>query len=423
MKYEAIKCYLVKPSGRSKFWKMRYQLPGDSKETQVSLKVREERTANRLMLDFIKEQDGIRHGLLASPRLTQAANANLESLLQSHLEDLQAQNCDSAHIETRGLLIRRIARDAKWKAIRDISSESFLEWRAQHQDLAPRTRNNYLAESRAFLNWLENAGKLSENPLKRVQPVKAHEKVRPRRALTDEQICGLLGVAPPERRMIYLIALHTGLRRKEMQLLEWQDVHLDSETPFIKLRAVTTKNRKGGEVTIHPELAEELKRWRGDSPDLSSRVVKMFAGLGPFKKDLEAAGISFIERGLRFDLHAMRKTFNTRMAVGNVPTRAAMHAMRHSDEKLTTIVYTDASRLNVGAHVAALPPLLSPVMVSAIASGKSEPACNRSPFRDTVMALSLDVENSESQHFSHSLTHYGTMCLEWGKSSLTRART
>ena len=86
----------------------------------------------------------------------------------------------------------------------------------------------------------------------------------------------------------------------------------------------------------------------------------MFSGLGLFKKDLAAAGISFVERSLRFDLHVMRKTFNTRMAVGNVPTRAAMHAMRHSDEKLTTVVYTDAFRLNVATHVCVLPPLLGP---------------------------------------------------------------
>lgn len=65
----------------------------------------------------------------------------------------------------------------------------------------------------------------------------------------------------------------------------------------------------------------------------------MFAGLGRFTKDLEAVWISFVERRLGFDLHAMRKMFNTRMAVGAVPIRAAM---RLSDEMLTPIVYTDA---------------------------------------------------------------------------------
>jgi integrase len=421
--FEAIKCYLVKPSGRSKFWRMRSQLPGEATETQRSLKVRDKRTAERMMSNFITEQDGIRHGLLAPPKLTEAANANLEVLLCAHLQDLQAQNCDPAHVETRGLLIRRIARDTGWKTIRDISPDSFLDWRAKNQTLAPRTLNNYLAEVRTLLNWLENAGKLSGNPLKGVQPVKAHTKARPRRAIADEEITRLLAIAPPERRMIYLIALHTGLRRKEIKLLEWQDVFLDPPEPYIKLRAITTKNRKGGEVTLHPELQEELKKFGDGTPLPCSKVVKMFKGLIPFKRDLAAAGISFVERSLRFDLHAMRKTFNTRMAVGNVPTRAAMHAMRHSDEKLTTIVYTDAFRLNVAAHVASLPAMLLPQVGSARVSGESESRGNNLPPCDTTKTFAAIAQTPCNHTFRHNLTQYDTLCLDWKNGSGARDRT
>ena len=420
---EAIRCYLVKPSGRSKYWKMRFQLPGEAKETQRSLKVRDERTAQRMMSDFIIEQEREAVGIIPSRKLREAANAKLEPLLCAHLQDLEAQNCDPAHVLNRGLLIRRIARNSGWLTIRDISAGSFVNWRAKNQTLAPRTLNNYLADLRAFLNWLESTGELTANPLDGVNPVKAHKKARPRRAITDEQILTFLKASPPERRIIYLIALHTGLRRNEIKLLEWQDVFLEGPSPFIKLRAVTTKNRKGDEVTIHPELHEELQRLRKMSSGPCCRVVTMFPGLFLFKKDLAAAGISFIERGLRFDFHAMRMTFNTRMANGNIPTRACMQAMRHSDEKLTTVVYTDASRLNVAAHVASLPSFLTPAMVSATASGKSETEGNRAPQVDTPNSLNLKLKAPDNQGFSHTLTQPGTLCLDWEKSSLTRART
>ncbi|MGL4400616.1 MAG: tyrosine-type recombinase/integrase [Luteolibacter sp.] len=385
--------------------------------------MRDERAAQRLRSDFIIEQEREAVGIIPSRKVRDAANAKLEPLLCSHLRDLQAQNCDAEHVSTRGLLIRRLSRDAGWKSIRDISADSFVGWRSKVQNLAPRTLNNYLAEMLAFLNWLVTTDNLTENPLVRVPRVKAHQKARPRRALTDEEIAAFLAAAPPERRLVYLIALHTGLRRNEITQLEWQDVFLDDASPFIKLRAVTTKNRKGDVVTIHPELHEELKKLRDIAPLPCSRLVEMFTGLGPFKKDLAAAGIPFIERGLRFDFHAMRMTFNTRMANGNIPTRSCMQAMRHSDEKLTTVVYTDASRLNVAAHVASLPPLLVPVMVSARASGKSEPEGNKLPHGDTVKGLTLDLESPYHQDFSHTLTQSGTLCLEWKKSSLTRART
>ncbi|MBC8126820.1 MAG: tyrosine-type recombinase/integrase [Gloeobacteraceae cyanobacterium ES-bin-144] len=420
---EAIQAYLVGPHKKTPFWSMRYRLPGMTKEKQKSLKVRDERTAQRLMLEFVIEEERIAAGLLPSRKQREDANASLETLLRSHLLDLQAQNCDATHIKNRGYLIRKVVRESEWNSTRDISAESFISWRAKHLDLAPKTLNNYLAEMLAFLNSLVNTDYLTENPLARVPRVKAHKKARPRRALTDEEITAFLAAAPAERRLIYLIALHTGLRRNEIKQLEWQDVFLDAESPFIKLRAATTKNRKGDEVTIHPELHEELKKLHDASPLPCSRVVKMFAGLAPFKIDLTAAGISFEDgQDRRFDFHAMRMTFNTRMANGNIPTRSCMQAMRHSDEKLTTVVYTDASRLNVAAHVASLPALLAP-LVSAIVSGKSESAGNKRPLADTVETFTLDAQPAYNQDFSHTLTQSGTLCLELKKSSLTRART
>ncbi len=420
---EAIHCKLLKPSKRSPYWRIRYQLPGESKQSQKSLKVRDERAAQRLMSEFIIEQERILVGIKPSAKLTETANAGLESLLKSHLQDLRAQHCDADHVLNRELLLRRVGREAGWKSIRSITADSFVSWRAR-QDLAPRTLNNYLAEVRAFLNWLVMTGNLEANPLARISTVKAHKKVRARRALTDEEIKEFLAAAPKKRRIIYLIALHTGLRRNEIALLQWQDVFIDAPVPSIKLRAATTKNRKGDVVSIHPELQDELRNLRPNLPVPTARVVQMFSGLDPFKKDLAAAGIAFIdESGRRFDFHAMRMTFNTRLANGNVPTRTCMQAMRHSDEKLTTVVYTDASRLNVAAHVASLPNLLGSGLGSPIVSQESEPEGNREPLTDTEASRPIDLDSPQNQDFSHTLTLGGTLLIEWGKSSLTRART
>ncbi len=407
---EAFKCYLVKPAGRSRFWKMRFQKPGDTKETQQSLKVRDERTAQRRMSDFITEQEREAAGILPSRKLRDGANAKLETLLDSYLQDLEAQHCAPKYVANMGLYIRKIARETGWKTVRDVCTDGFLTWRATKKKNAPKTQNHYFGAVQAFLNWLVRNGTLPDNPLAGVKCVKEFTKVRQRRAITDEEATRLLAVAAPERRIIYLMALHSGLRRNEMKLLEWQDVFLDVPSPYIKLRAATTKNRKGDTVVVHPELQEELKKMRGASPSPCSRVVTMFSKLRPFMKDLAAAGIPFEdERGLRFDLHAMRMTFNTRMANGNVPTRVAMHAMRHSEERLTTKVYTDPLRLPVAAHVAALPSLLGPVMVSARASGKSASEGYTGAQADTVAACWNPTESPETQGFSYVLTHSDTV--------------
>ena len=408
---EAILCYLVKPAGRSRFWKMRYRLPGETKETQQSLKVRDERTAQRLMSDFITQQEREACGIVPSRKLRDGANAKLETLLRSYLQDLGIQNCAPKYVFNTGLFIRKIARETGWETVRDVCADGFTAWRATKKKSSPKTLNLYFGALRSFLNWLISNGTLPGNPLAGVKSVKDFTKVRERRSISDEEARSLLEAAPPERRIIYLMALHTGLRRKEMELLEWQDVFLDVESPFIKLRAITSKNRKGDTVVIHPELQAELEKRRDASASQCSRVVTMFPKLRAFMKDLAAAGIPFIdERGLRFDLHAMRMTFNTRMANGNIPTRAAMQAMRHSEERLTTKVYTDASRLHVAAHVASLPSLLGPVMVSARASGESESEGNKGPQTDTVALEWKPTGSPENQGFRYSLTHGATLC-------------
>jgi integrase len=98
-----------------------------------------------------------------------------------------------------------------------------------------------------------------------LESVKEHEKHRQRRAITDEKTERLLAVAPPERRIIYLMALHSGLRRNEMELWEWQDVFLDVPSPFIKLRVGTTKNRKGDEG-LHGLVVPACRGSRSLSP-------------------------------------------------------------------------------------------------------------------------------------------------------------
>jgi integrase len=403
-----IQCYLVKQA-RSPYWQMRYTLPGE-KERAKSLRVRDERTANRRMEDFITQLEREAAGIAAPSKQRDTASADLETVLGQYLADLSAQNCAAQYVEKTGLFVRVIARDQGWKSIREISADSFTAWRSKLAGKrAAKTLNLYLGAMLSFLNWLVESDRLPDNPLRRVSKVKNHEQKRPRRACTDDEAARLLAVAPPERKLIYLLALHTGLRRNEMATLEWRDVFLDEPSPFIRLRACTTKNRKGDTVWIHPELARELRAIRCAGVSSSARVVVMFRKLEAFKKDLAAAGIPFVDEfGQRFDLHAARKTFNTRMATNGVPTRAAMHAMRHSEERLTTQVYTDATHLAVAGHVSSLPAFLKSDQVSAIVSGKSASEGNMPLQADTVTLEWKPTESPENKGFSYSLTQSAT---------------
>jgi integrase len=56
----------------------------------------------------------------------------------------------------------------------------------------------------------------------------------------------------------YLAAVNTGLRRKELASVQWGDMHLDADRPFILVRSATTKNRKGYKIYLRSQLARLL---------------------------------------------------------------------------------------------------------------------------------------------------------------------
>ena len=419
----AIPCRLHKPEN-SPYWQMRYKPPGE-KEKAKSLRVRDKRAAERRMHELIQEMEREAVGLLPSRRVRETASADLLTLLEGYLNDLRAQRCAPKHVENTGRNVRKLAEACRWKRISDIKPEDFTAWRArQGEKKSPKTLNEYLTSARAFLKWLVETDRLPENPLQRVARVKQYEERRKRRAITDEEASRLLAVAPPERRLVYLVAMHTGLRRNEMASLEWRDVHLDCEFPFIKLRAENTKNRKGDTVCIHPELWNALIEARPADFNGRDRVLQMFNKLHLFKKDLEAAGIPFIdENGERFDLHSMRKTLCTRMANGNVPTRIAMQQMRHSEERLTTKVYTDVSRLPVAEHVNGLPALFKRLEVSRIVSHENAPQADSVTRGNTKDPQGGPFETVQTQPFEHTLTHTATFSFAGEDGSGGRART
>jgi len=209
---------------------------------------------------------------------------------------------------------------------------------------------------------MERNQRLEKNPLRHVQKVQTNgRQVRHRRAFTHEEMKRLLAIAGP-RKVVYLTAVYTGLRRGELSKLLKTDLHLDASQPFFNVRASTTKNHKQATIALHPDLLPELQNLLATLPARESRV---FADLLPtmdvFRADLKAAGIEFVDaQGRRAYFHALRHTLATNLAIAGTSPRIAMEIMRHSDIKLTTKTYTDAGLLPVAQNVFNLPSFNKP---------------------------------------------------------------
>ena len=157
-----------------------------------------------------------------------AAKRPLSELLQAFLEDLQAKGRAENTTAKYECILKKLFERCHWRVLADVTARSFCEWRARCE-LSAKTLNDLLAAMATFLHWLEHQRYTVENPLKHVQRIDTRGRGQQyRRALSAEELRKLLEAAPHYRRMVYLLAAFTDLRRAEMKALRWSDIELSS---------------------------------------------------------------------------------------------------------------------------------------------------------------------------------------------------
>ena len=352
-------CHVYK---RGRLYWGKLHLEHESRLSRVSLGTSDKRVAQQKLAEIAKEREKEAAGLLAPRSARDAAVKPLPDLLAAFLDDLQvkgrAHATEVKYRKTLGKLFTRCC----WRTFGDVTARSFCEWRAKC-GLSPKTLNDLLGAMMTFSGWLVHQRMAVENPLAHVQRIDTRATSGQfRRALDTEQLRRLLDVSPPDRRMVYLLAAYTGLRRSEMQGLRWSDVSLDELSPLVRVRAnmVGNKSRKLAVLPLHPEVAVALRVMRSADAAPFQLVFSHIPRVRTFRKDLVAAEISFEdEQGRRCDFHSLRMTFGTNLTVSGASPRVVMELMRHSDIKLTMKIYTDSAQLNLISAVRALAPIES----------------------------------------------------------------
>jgi integrase len=296
--------------------------------------------------------------------------------LMEHVADwivtLQERGKDDMYIAPCRARLQRLATDCGWTTLDSINADSLEHWRqtaksdvahnrkdkehATVVSISARTKNHYLETLRAFCNWCVKRKRMAANPVAHLEKVDQSQDIRrERRALGEDEVVRLLAAVPEEHQLLYRVALCTGLRRNELGQLQWGDIRLDGNTPFIQLRAKTTKARRADCLPIRADLAQALRDARGGAGDVM-RVFAQIPRIKWHKRWLAKAGIPYLDAdGRRADLHALRHTYGTLLSKAGVSPREAMELMRHSDLRQTMKVYTDPRIFNLSAAIEKLP--------------------------------------------------------------------
>ena len=346
---------IYKPKG-SRIWRWKFRLkPKDGKIEDISLERSDKQAAEKRRGELLREKQHERDGLILPKPLRDAAQRKLAEHLQDFLGDVGRRGNCVKYLTNVEYRVGKMITGCGWNTLKDVTADSCQKWFQVHKDLAPKTANDYLDAARCFLNWLVENGRIQANPLASVGKVKTEgRETRQRCAFSDDEIRRLLAVAG-ENKPVYLMAVHTGLRRSELAALVWGDIVLDAVVPFVRVRASTTKNGKPAEMRLHPELVGVLQGQKGNK-GAGDPVFERVPRMKRFRHNLKAASVPDpTALGHVADFHSLRKTFGTNLAKAGVPSRVAMTLMRHSDRKLTDKIYTDENLLGTWAAIDALP--------------------------------------------------------------------
>lgn len=330
-------------------YKGRYRVSASDRPLEIALKTSDRGVAMERLHAIVQEKRNEAAGIIAPKALRDGAAKSLDNHLRDLVADLKARGRDSMYVRNVAWLSRRVFTECGWVLPKDVTADGFVTWRARAaKSLAAKTLNEYLNSLNALLNWMRRQGRIIDNPLRSVGKVETRgvEK-RVRRALTDEEFGRLLAVSPL-RRVVYLAAWLTGLRRAELAALTWGDVHLDAPRPFMRVRASTTKNHLAVDLLLRDDLAAALRLIRPAAvADLAGVFTDRLPDMETFRVDLAAAKIPEVDaRGRVVDFHGFRHTLATNLNRGGVTPRVAQKLMRHSDLRLTMNVYTDPELLD-----------------------------------------------------------------------------
>ncbi len=239
------------------------------------------------------------------------------------------------------------------------------------QGKSARTCNAVLTACKSFGIWLTKQKLIPNNPFHSLS--KFNEDVdrrRCRRAMSEEEISCLFsslenserhhGLSANERRILYQLAIQTGLRYNEIFCLCRNDFTFEGDYPFVRVRAASAKNKKEDYLPLCSELAGLLNDYFLASP--SSGESKVFpkmqkdAGAETLQRDLRRAGIEIVDdAGEVLDFHSLRHTCGTRLARSGVSPQIAMRIMRHSRMELTLKYYTHLSLKDKAEALSTLP--------------------------------------------------------------------
>lgn len=264
---------------------------------------------------------------------------------------------EPVHARKRAMLLHWWIDRLRLEALEDLLPALPNVERALQSLAASRSRltvRHYGEALKAFSRWCTDRDYLPFDPFSRLILLQA-KAVTIRRALMPDEIRRLLQQSPPERALLYTVALASGLRAKELRSLQVGD--LDKKRSGLQLRPEWTKNRQPGFQPLPQEIMQLMASW-AESGAIRELYAK-YPGKASiyrtipeqpllyvpstlsmlFQRDCIAAGIPLKTGAGVANFHALRVTYTTLIVEAGATVKEAQALARHSTPALTMGLY------------------------------------------------------------------------------------
>lgn len=237
----------------------------------------------------------------------------------------------------------------------EIATKGIEEYKARRlETVKPATVNKELALLKHMFTKATEWGYMKQNPAKLVKLLK--EPPGRLRYLTPNELTRLLEDCALHLRPIVLMAVHTGMRRREILSLKWSDLDLRKRT----ITLTKTKNNERRIIPLNSVLMDML--WtlprHFESPSLfCDRDGRPYDRIdNGFRQACKRVGI------VDFRFHDLRHTFASHLIMRGANLRSVQELLGHKTARMTTR-YTHLSAPHLQETVSLPEALMAPAEI------------------------------------------------------------
>jgi site-specific recombinase XerD len=279
-----------------------------------------------------------------------AVIAHFKAFLKDHRGIVRLSQIDSRLIDQYKTWRKEAVVSPSGKVVKLDGSES----KYSRVGAKSHTINFEIGALRMFFNLAIRWGYMKENPTKDVARLKVKDSAK-QRFLSKAECTKLINASPEPLKSIFMLFLNTGMRKAELENLQWSDI--DFKRKKIKIQRKEFWNPKTGEREIPMsdkvyKLLNSIKR-KSKSPSKDDLVFSSKKGgklhTNFLREQLipiaEKAGIDNMTK-----IHSLRHTFASHLVMQGIDLPTVQKLLGHADIQ-TTMIYAHLAPDHISSAV------------------------------------------------------------------------